>query len=238
MGKKYVSIETNIKAFEFYKELWGKREITGVMATTMAEGIAAVVAIEQSETDDLYFIDIVSDDINYMPQLANLNSHTSAPILIATSKYNADEHHEALENGAFFYGEYNIDPTKNINAVNINVMNYHQEKTPLTPLDVLFYKGILIFVSDYKAFYNDVKLDMTLQDFKLLCYLVKYRERTLTYDAIYRNVWGSGYEGTAKNLLWDAVKRLRGKIETASGGLDFIETIKNVGYCFTLKNGD
>jgi DNA-binding response OmpR family regulator len=114
-------------------------------------------------------------------------------------------------------------------------MNYHQEKTPLTPLDVLFYKGILVFVYDYKVFYNDIKLDLSRQEFDLLCFFIRNRERTLTYDSIYSNVWSSGHKGAAKNILWDAIKRLRGKLETASGGLNFIETVKTVGYCFGLQ---
>ena len=52
-----------------------------------------------------------------MPQLNILSEEADAPILIATSNCNVIEHHEALNNGADFYGGYCDAPEQNINAV-------------------------------------------------------------------------------------------------------------------------
>ena len=85
--KYYVSIETNVKGFEFFKDLWAKKNIHGIMANSMSEGIERVIEIENRRMSELYFVDIVADDIkDYMERLRDLRKKTTAPILIATSK--------------------------------------------------------------------------------------------------------------------------------------------------------
>jgi AmiR/NasT family two-component response regulator len=61
--------------------------------------------IERLKVRELHFIAIVADEIDFMPQLPILSDETSAPILIATSKPDANEREEALNNGANYYGE-------------------------------------------------------------------------------------------------------------------------------------
>jgi CheY-like chemotaxis protein len=113
----YLSIEKNIEGFELYKALWNARGIDGVRADSMTEGIERAIGIEKSKMDELYFIDIVADDIDFMLQLPILSAETNAPILIAASAYNEAEHHEALNVGADFYGGYCDTPEQNIHAV-------------------------------------------------------------------------------------------------------------------------
>lgn len=110
MNATYISIEKNVDIFEQYKKLWGSRGITGIRVASMTEGIEMAIAIEKSKTEHIYFVAIVADDIDFMPLLAFLDGAVDAPILIATSNYNENEHHTALNNGAYFYGPYCDDP--------------------------------------------------------------------------------------------------------------------------------
>gem|GEM_PF-6625244 len=108
----YISIEKNKEVFDYYKPMWKARGVEGIMVETMTEGIRRAVEIEKSETDELFFIDIVADDIDFIPQLKLLSQETNAPILVATSQehYTVKEHHDALSNGADFYAPYCGDP--------------------------------------------------------------------------------------------------------------------------------
>jgi DNA-binding response OmpR family regulator len=141
----YVSIETNTVVFELYKTLWGKLGVNGIMASSMTDGIEKAVEIEKSRADELYFIDIVADDINYMPQLKILNDETDAPVLIATSSPNDDEHHEALSKGADFYGKYCGTPEQNVNAV-VSVINSIERRARKnkSSLKMIIYNGIML----------------------------------------------------------------------------------------------
>lgn len=234
MGATYISIEKNIEVFEKYKKLWGNRGITGIRVDTMTEGIEMAAAIEKSKTKHLYFIDIVADDIDFMPQLAILDTVTSAPILIATSKYDEDEHHEALNNGADFYGQYCDIPEKNINGVIAAINSYHRAKKQRTSSDILTYSGILMSFSQHKTFVNDVSIELTRQEFDILRLLMKNRGNVLTYKMIYRQIWGYEYEDSVRDVLRNAIKRLRQKINIRPNSIDYIETVLDVGYRFPL----
>jgi DNA-binding response OmpR family regulator len=141
----YISIEKNIEVFNFYKNLWSEHGIIGIRAENMTEGIEKAIEIEKSPHNELYFIDIVADDIDYMAQLKILSNETTAPILIATSKYSEKEHHEAFNNGADFYGGYCKMPEQNIEGV-ISAINSidRRAKKPKTSSEIIIYKNLLI----------------------------------------------------------------------------------------------
>jgi len=228
----YISIEKNIEGFEFYKSLWQKLGVIGVRADTMTEGIRKAVEIEKSKTNELYFIDIVADDIHFMPQLKALSTKTDAPILIATSKsyYNVDEHHEALNNGADFYGPYCEKPEQNINAVlavvtRITERNLQQQEKGITLSD-----GTVLSLSKHHALINNIDMELTKKEFDIFYYLAANPERVLSFDDIIQYVWDYGY-GSEK-CVWTLIGRMRNKLAPVSG---CIKNVHGIGYKFTTR---
>ena len=232
----YLSIETNVEGFELYKVLWAKLGIHGIMAATMTEGIEKAIELEKSKADELYFIDIVADDIpGYMLQLPILHEETNAPILIATAKYDEIEREEALNNGADTYGAYSeISDQQDVNGV-IAVLNSleRRAKKPKPPSKVIIFRGIMLAPSYRNSVFVDgVKIDMTRQEFDLLYYLMLNHGKTLSYKQIYKRVWGSDYEDSERNILWNAINRVREKLKSAPDGKEYIETVRDYGYRF------
>jgi len=141
----YIAIEKNIEVFERYRVLWNKLGIDGIRVGTMAAGIEKAIEIEKSKIEELYFISIVASDIDFMPQLKILSDEADAPILIATANYDAEEHHQALGNGADFYGGFFDDSEQNINMVlaSINSIDRRVKKKKLFS-KIMIYNGILL----------------------------------------------------------------------------------------------
>jgi hypothetical protein len=96
--KYYISIEKNIEGFDFYKALWSLRGIVGVRADTMDDGIEKAIEIENSKTDELYFIDIVADDIDYMPHLRTLSAKTTSRTESMSIRANNCEYYSRFRN--------------------------------------------------------------------------------------------------------------------------------------------
>jgi len=230
MKNMYISIEKNTEVFELYKSLWKVYNIYGIMADTMTNGIQKALAVEKSQTDKLFFIDIVADDINFMPQLKILSEETNAPILIATNKYSVEEHHEALYNGADFYAEYCETTEKNINGV-LSVVNSIQRRTKkLTePNEIVSHGDILIVANNQKAFVKDHELILTKSEMKVFYYLMANRGNILTHGKIQDYICYDDDKITTDNL-YNIVKRLRKKIRDISGQTEYIETVKDIGY--------
>jgi len=82
------------------------------------------------------------------------------------------------------------------------------------------------------VFVDGVKIDMTRQEFDLLYYLMLNHGKTLSYKQIYKRVWGSDYEDSERNILWNAINRVREKLKSAPDGKEYIETVRDYGYRF------
>jgi two-component system phosphate regulon response regulator PhoB len=230
MGYHYISIEKNVAVFELYKVLWQAHGISGIRVDTMTGGIKKAVEVEKSVADELYFISIAADDIDFMPQLKILSAETNAPILIAVSKarYSEKEHHEALKSGADFYAPFCDMSENNINAVLsvIEGINQRARKRKAPNRGIIAHGDILIIANNHTAYINDKALALTGAEMKILHYMMINRGNVLGHSQICRNVYDD-YDDIS--CLYSAVKRLRKKIKDVAQA-DYIETVRDVGY--------
>ena len=157
----------------------------------MTEGIEKAIELEKSNANELYFIDIVADDIEFMPQLKILSEETNAPLLIAVSKanYSEQEHHAALSNGADFYAAYCETPENDIEGVisAINSIKLRARKRKI-PNNILGHGDILIVSNQHKAFVKDMELSLTGTEMKILKYLMVNRGNVLSHRQIHRKL--------------------------------------------------
>ena len=231
----YISIEKNIEVFNSYKLLWNERGVEGIRVNTMTETIKEAIKIEKSQTDDLFFIDIVADDINYMPQLKILSEETNAPILIATSNYNEEENYEALNNGADFYGGYCDKPEKNINAVVAFINSLERREKKQNVQNKIFAHGdILIVLNQHKVFIKDTEVLLTNTETKTLYYMMVNKGNVLSHNQIYRKVYDE-YDELSSDVIYSIIKRLRKKMREINP-FDYIETVRDIGYRLITKS--
>jgi len=226
----YISIEKDIEGFEFYKSLWKKHNIEGIRVNSMTEGIKKAIDIERSNTDELCFIAIVSDSIEYLPQLKILSEETNAPILIATVDYNEEEHRNALNNGADYYGKYSDEPEDNIKFV-LSVVNSIEQrnKKRKTPKKVVIHKDILIVDGSNTAFINDIEIRLTDAEMKIFGCLVINRGSIVSHEQISAHIKNYRPDDQSPNSIYCIVRRLRKKLRDATQR-DYIETIRRFGY--------
>ena len=231
----YISIEKNKEVFDFYKPLWAARGVEGIMAETMTDGIQRAIEFEKSETDELFFIDIVADDIDFMPQLKLLSQETNAPILVATSQehYTTKEHHDALNNGADYYAPYCGDPCgkpeDDIEGVLSAVKSANQRAGKRKSPNKLIIQGDVLLVADnYRAFINNIEVNLTKLETEIFRILLTDINENISHEQILEKIHGD-YDKAMSANLYNAIKRLRKKIQDATG-VDCIETVRNIGY--------
>lgn len=75
------------------------------------------------------------------------------------------------------------------------------------------------------------QVEITDREFALLSYLVRNSERALSREKILREVWGYGYEGTARTID-NFITRLRRKLEPDPRRPQLILTVRGHGYRF------
>lgn len=95
-------------------------------------------------------------------------------------------------------------------------------------LNVLEYKGVILNLNGAAVTWQDQKLDLTKNDFRILKLLMENAGRIMSREQIMESLWESD-EFIDDNTLTVNMTRLRKKLE-GIGITDFISTKKGVGY--------
>ena len=77
---------------------------------------------------------------------------------------------------------------------------------------VLSLPGLEIDSAHRKVYCDKLKISLTAKEYDLLCLFVANKGCVLTYDQIYRKVWGEEAFGNANNAIACHVHNLREKI--------------------------
>jgi len=226
----YISIEKNLEGFEFYKNLWEKHGVEGIRIDSMTEGIKKAIEIEKSTTGELCFIAIVSGSVDYLPQLKILSEETNAPILVASFNYSEEEHRDALNNGADYYGQYCDEPESNIKFV-LSVMHSIEQrnKKRKAPNRVTIRSDILIIEGYNKAFVRDKEIEFTNAEMNVFRCLTANRGNVVSHAQLYNQMKNHNPDEPTQYSVYNTVKRLRRKLHNATQ-IDYIETVRNFGY--------
>ncbi len=95
---------------------------------------------------------------------------------------------------------------------------------------LLRHRDLALNVEGYQAYQSGDALDLTQKEFELLKELIANRGRVLTRQALLNRVWGYDFFGDER-VVDTHVKNLRKKL-----GVDYIETIRGVGYRVDPEN--
>lgn len=98
---------------------------------------------------------------------------------------------------------------------------------------ILSLPGLEIVPSHRKVYCGSEEIRLTAKEYDLLCLFVANKGCVLTYDQIYRKVWGEEAFGNANNAIACHVHNLREKIgRLLPEGSFVIRCVREVGYCF------
>ena len=92
------------------------------------------------------------------------------------------------------------------------------------------YKNIKVDTNTFLVFVDGNKIDLTIKEYELLIMLLKNRGKVLSRENLLSTLWGYDYYNDSR-VIDTHIKNLRKKLN-----LDFIETIRGVGYGVDIKN--
>ena len=92
------------------------------------------------------------------------------------------------------------------------------------------YKNIKVDTNAFLVFVDGNKIDLTIKEYELLIMLLKNRGKVLSRENLLSTIWGYDYYNDSR-VIDTHIKNLRKKLN-----LDFIETIRGVGYGVDIKN--
>jgi DNA-binding response OmpR family regulator len=195
------------------------------------------------ETVSVYdFKNIVSEYAKYKPNLVIMDVNlpyfdgfywckkirelSKVPIIFVSSRDTNMDIIMAVNNGA---DDYITKPfTMDILVAKINAILRRTYSYTDTSPDLLECDGVILNLIDSTIFYNDSKIELTKNEFKVMLLLMKNKGKAISRERIMRALWEDD-SFVNDNTLTVNINRLRMKLKDI-GLTDYIQTKKGYGY--------
>ena len=226
-----LAVNNNHNNFEVTQKEWLRHHVFIKMVKSMQEALKLLV-----NTDFLLIVIVADNIVEYLPHLKLMRDMKPIPILVISSKYNASEKLEAIQLGADEYIAYPSTDEEVVASGKALIRRYtvlnHQAEKPLT---IITYHDIFMCVEYRKSFLKGKEIELTRKEFDLLHLLLSSIGRVYTHEQIYRHVWVDETDNvSADHAVWGMVSRVRKKLRSAPDTLDYIKTVRDVGYCIDM----
>ena len=206
------------------------------------EGFHPVSALNLKEADDqlssnnisLIILDLMLPDgsgLDFCKTLKSSNIYKNIPIIIVTAKGDEVDKVVGFELGADDYVTKPFSVRELMLRIKAILKRNTQERNSNSST-VFTFEGLTISDDSHEVFVNNVEINLTALEFKLLKHLVDRRGRVQTRDQLLEEVWGYSSHVTTRTVDTH-VKRLREKLKEMG---KHIQTIRGVGYRFSRSS--
>ncbi len=179
---------------------------------------------------DLIILDINLPDGNGLDFLKDLRKSSDIPVIILTANDMETDVVTGLEFGADDYITKPFSLMILRARVNARLRNVHS-----TISDTIKWDGFLFSFSKMEFFKNDVPIELSKTEQKLLRILIENRGNTITRTQLIDLIWTDGAEYVDENALSVTIKRLRDKLEDSPSSPQYIKTVYGIGYTWVIK---
>lgn len=206
-------------------------EASGYEVLAARDGQTAI-EVAASEEPDLILLDIRMLGLDGYEVCRRIREFSAVPIIMLTALAEDADKVKGLDTGADDYMTKPFSADELLARVRA-VLRRVELSERQDPNPTFQASDLLIDFARQRVFARGQEVNLTPTEYRLLCELVKQAERVLVPEYLLEKVWGMGYEGENR-LLWQAVHRLRRKIERDPRNPQYIQTRPGIGYVFAL----
>jgi DNA-binding response OmpR family regulator len=206
-------------------------EASGYEVINARDGQTAI-ELAASEKPDLILLDIRMVGLDGYEVCRRIREFSAVPIIMLTALAEDADKVAGLDVGADDYvtKPFSADELlARVRAVlrRVELSEQHHPSSTFQAGD------LLVDLAQQRVFVRSQEVNLTPTEYRLLCELVRQAGRVLVPEYLLEKVWGMGYEGENR-LLWQAVHRLRRKIERDPRNPQHIQTRPGIGYVFAF----
>lgn len=216
--KKILIVEDEVKLRLELKTLLNNNGYEVSMIESFNDTINSIMNTEC----DLVLLDINLPNVNGEYILKEIRKDSNIPVIIVTSRNTEIDELLSINYGAddFITKPYN----KEILLARINRILNRKENDELK----IKYKDIILDISKSIIVKDNINIDLTKNELKILYYLLKNIGKIISRDELMNYLWDNN-EFVDDNTLTVNINRLRGKLESI-GLKDTIVTKRGQGY--------
>ena len=197
-----------------------------------ASSISDAQIIIKSKDVSLMILDLMLPDGSGLDLCRTIKSDPlteSIPIIILTAKDDEVDRVVGFELGADDYVTKPFSVRELILRVKA-VLKRGQTKKEMVEVERQF-GDLKIDINSHEVFVDNMQINLTALEFKLLNKLVETRGRVQSRDQLLEDVWGYSAEVTTRTVDTH-IKRLRNKLGSMG---KYVQTIRGVGYKFSRQ---
>ena len=184
----------------------------------------------------LILLDINLGDESGFDLCKKLRETIQVPILFISARTSDDDMLLALNIGGDDYIKKPYSLSVLLAKVKA-VLKRYQDVEAATALsddedDVFVVGDLRVDFARQRVFKGEIRLELKAMEYRLLAYLIKNKNHTVSKHDIFRNVWEQSF--TADNTLNVHIRHLREKIEDDPKNPRLIKTVWGTGYVFEV----
>ena len=209
--------------------------INGLSFAVKKQGYTLDVAHTKDEADrlwqngayDLVILDVSLPDGSGFDICKRIRQTSKVPIMFLTAM---DEETDIIMGLDIGGDDYITKPFKlavfmsRINALLRRSDNFNQADTELNS------NGIRVQLLKGEVYKNNVQVELTAREYKLLCLFMENPDEVLSPEQILNRLWDCDENYIDNNSLTVYIRRLRTKIEDDPGNPQRIVTVRRMGY--------
>ena len=201
----------------------------GYRPETAHNGRSGVAAAAQLEPD-LVLLDVMMPGESGWDVYQQLRQLGNIPIIFLSARGGEDDVVRGLRLGADDYVSKPFRRHELMARIKVVLRRTQNGQAGYLKGDVIYQAGDLrINATHYEVHRGGESIHLTLTEFKLLLLLAEHQGRPVSHEAILGSVWGPKQKGNL-NLLKVYIRQVRQKIEPNPDRLQYILTIRGVGY--------
>lgn len=188
---------------------------------TAEDGVAAI-SLFNSDVFDLVLLDIMLPKIDGFAVCEIIRQKSKVPIIMLTALSGEEEQIKGLD---LHVDDYITKPfSMPILIRKIAAVLRRSGKSTQDEHQSISYKNLTLDLDSYNACVDGVTYELTQREFELLRELLTNQSRVLTRQSLLNRLWRYDFYGDER-VVDTHIKNLRKKL-----GIDFIQTIRGVGY--------
>lgn len=183
----------------------------------------------QNHEVSLILLDINLGDASGFDLCRTLRETTQIPILFISARSSESDILIALNIG----GDDYIQKPYTLSILLAKVKAVLKRSKIVESKDVAEFGNFAIDYDLCRLSVEGVPVKLKTMEYKLLCYLIKHKNKVVTKNELFANVWGDSFTGDG--TLNVHIRHLREKIERNPKEPEFIKTVWGTGYVFEVR---
>ena len=224
MTKMILIVEDEASIQNIIKAFLEDAGYTTVLADDGLEGIEKF----HKYSPDLVLLDLMLPKIDGFAVCELIRKERQVPIIMLTARDDDDSQMKGFDALA---DDYITKPfTMPLVMRRIEAVLRRTEQGNQTDNTVIHYKEISLDTDSFTVLVSGESVSLTTREFEILKLFLENQGRVFTRDNLLNTIWGYDYFGDAK-IVNTHIKNIRRKL-----GVDYIETIRGMGYKIEKEN--